>query len=92
VLPFVRVTLINTPPPFSLTLYVALLNCSTPGSTSTIVTTAVLCAPSVASGDGLLSVTLNVSSPSTMLSSRIGTLNVAVVCPAMKLSVPLVDV
>ena len=89
--PLVRVTVSVAGDP-SLVEPVALLNCTVPGSKSVMVTTALDGATVVAPLVGPLSATLNVSLPSTRLSSRIGTLNVALVCPAMKFSVPLVAV
>jgi len=58
------------------------------GSSSTIVSVAVRRAPSTAPPVGLRKLRLTVSSPSPIVSSRIGMVNVETIWPEAKVSVP----
>ena len=62
------------------------------GSLSMMVSVAVLWGPSVSRSPEVLSVALTVSNGSSTLSSRMGTVNVLLVSPAAKVSVPEVRV
>ncbi len=85
-----RVTVRLVVPTFSTALDVAALNWMTPPrSLSVIVSVAVLGVPKVAPIVGFDSASSTVSGPSTIVSLAICTGKVWLVCPALKVSVPV---